>query len=457
MDRLQETHRRNALMLKLLVCFFLVSLAVNLGVDRTLYVLNPPIAPVLAVVLALLVASRRLPELTMCLMIASPYAFLLVLNMESPYMVNFLFLGLLPLFTLLYLNYFAVLLTGVLYMFTAVYTFQSFHKVMFPGVDYSDQAYIVVWGLLMTGFSLLLTKYIKKLWLKAEQRGSQLKSILENVEIAAWTYDLSGGHMELSEGIAHISGWPRSDFSGDYRALAEIVAPEDKHIVIQIQKEMMLERKSVRTECRILHKDGESRWVQVRGTPFFNLRGNLERLEGVILDITERKRLEEQVEFLAYHDELTGLPNRTMFKRRFDRYISEGAQLLAIMFIDLDNFKEVNDEFGHSAGDYLLREIAGRLSGQIRNDDIACRIGGDEFLLMLAGSDETSASVVAERILANLSLPVEYRGRKLIVTPSIGVCVYNGGPCDLDGLIHKADEAMYEAKREGRNRYFVQS
>lgn len=457
MDRLQETHRRNVLMIRLLICFFLVSLAVNLVVDKTIYVLNPPIAPVLGVVLVLMVASRRLPDLTMCLIIASPYVFLLMLSLENPYLVNFLFLGLLPLFTLLYLNYHAVLLTGVLYMITAVFMFQKFHKEMFPGVDSSDQVYIMVWGLFMTMFSLVLTKYIKKLWVKVEQSGSRLNSILENVEIAAWSYDLSGGHMELSEGIVHISGWPKSQFAGDYRVLSDIVFPEDQHIITQIQKEMMLERKSVRTECRIIRKDGESRWVQIRGTPIFNPRGNLERLEGVILDISERKRLEEQVEFLAYHDELTELPNRTMFKKQFDRYLSEGAQLLAIMFIDLDNFKEVNDEFGHSAGDYLLREIAGRLSGQIRNEDIACRIGGDEFLLMLAGSDAKRASVVAERILSNLSRPVEYRGRQLIVTPSIGVCVHEGGPCDLDVLIHKADEAMYEAKREGRNQYFVQS
>ncbi|MEF2966830.1 sensor domain-containing diguanylate cyclase [Paenibacillus sp. M1] len=455
MNRMQDIHRRNVLMLKLLGCFFLVALAVNLIVDKSIYVLYPPVGLALGIGLLLLVGSRRVPELSMLLMIASLYVFLLTLSIHYPYLVNFLFLGLIPLFTLLYLDLRAVVFSGVLYLGTALYLFNSLHQEMFPGVENSDMVYLIVFGVFTTVFSLFFTRFTKGLWLKAEQSEIQLSSILENVEIATWSYDLSSGRIQLSEGIVHICGMPARAFGGDYRVLAELVVPEDRHRIIQAQKEMVLDKRSVTTECQFISRDGEYRWAQVRGTPFFNELGHLERLEGVIIDITERKRLEQQVEHLAYHDELTGLPNRALFNMRFDQYIHEGTACLTIMFIDLDNFKEVNDAFGHSAGDLLLKEIAGRLSRHIRDTDMVCRLGGDEFLLLLSHSDVTHASKVAERIISSLSEPFYYQGYPLIATPSIGVCVHNGGPCDLDELIREADEAMYEAKREGRNQYFV--
>lgn len=457
MNREQEIHRRNVLILKLLWGFYAISLVVNLVVDQSIYVLYPPVGLGLGIVLLLLVASKRFSELTMFLMITSLYVFLLALTLNYPYLVNFIFLGLIPLFALIYLDYRAVLLAGALYLATAIYMFNVLHDEMFAGVDRSDIAYVVVFGLFATAFCLYFTKFIKSLWLKAEQSGSQLRNILENVEIATWSYHLSGGVMQLSEGIIHITGMPAEAFEGDYRMLTDIVLPEDKSRIMKAQKEMVLDKKSVTVECRIVRSDGEYRWTQIRGNPFFNSTGHLERLAGVIIDITERKRLEEQVEYLAYHDELTALPNRAMFNMRFEQYINEGMNPLTIMFIDLDNFKEVNDAFGHSAGDLLLRGIAERLTGHIRDTDMVCRLGGDEFLLLLTHSDSTHASKVAERIISSLSIPFNYQGYSLIATPSIGICVYEGGPCDLDQLIREADEAMYEAKREGRNRYFIHS
>ncbi|RCX16714.1 PAS domain S-box-containing protein/diguanylate cyclase (GGDEF)-like protein [Fontibacillus phaseoli] len=457
MNRVQEIHRRNVLMLKLLWSFYLISLLVNLIVDKSIYVLYPPVGLLLGIGLLVLVASRRVPEFAMFLMVASLYVFLLSLTLKYPYLVNFIFLGLIPLFTLLYLDFRAVLLSGILYLATAIYMFYTLHDEMFAAVERSDIVYIITFGLFSTAFSLFFTKFTKSLWLKAEKTGDQLSSILQNVEIATWSYNLSDGIMRLSEGIVHISGRPLEAFKGDYRILTDIVLPADKPLIMQAQKEMVLDKRSIVTECRIVHQDGEYRWTQIRGNPYFNELGHLERLEGVIIDITERKRLEEQVEYLAYHDELTGLPNRVLFNMRFDQYIHEGTSLLTIMFIDLDNFKEVNDAFGHSAGDLLLKEIAGRLSAHIRDTDMVCRLGGDEFLLLLSHSDARHASKVAERIIASLSSPFHYQGYPLVATPSIGVCVYEGGPCDLDQLIREADEAMYEAKREGRNRYFINS
>lgn len=455
MKRVQDIHGRNVLMLKLLLGFYFISLLVNLVVDKRIYVLNPPIGLLLGVLLLFLVISKRIPEITMYLMIVSLYVFMLAITLSSPFLVNFIFLGLFPLVTLLYLDYRAVILSGAMYLITAMYMFNTLHKVIFPGVDSDDLVYIVVFGLFTTAFSLFFTRFTKNLWRMAEQSEHRLSSILENVEIATWTYHFSEGRMKLSEGIASISGLPAEALEGDYHSLLAIVLPEDRPLIVHAQKEMVLDRRSIKTECRVIRNDGEYRWAQIRGTPYFNKLGHLERLEGVIIDITERKRLEEQVEYLAYHDELTSLPNRALFNMRFEEYIDEGSTQLTIMFIDLDNFKEVNDAFGHSAGDLLLQETAARLSGQIRDTDMVCRLGGDEFLLLLCNSDVQHATKVAERIIASLSKPFYYQGYPLIATPSIGICVYQGGPCELDSLIREADEAMYEAKREGRNQYFI--
>lgn len=266
---------------------------------------------------------------------------------------------------------------------------------------------------------------------------------------------MSADSVLISEGISQITGYPAEHFRSSYLALTGIVISEDQYLIIQAQKELLIHKRSITIECRIQRADGYYRWVQARGTPYYNDVGHLVRLDGVIIDITERKQLEDRVAYLAYHDELTTLPKRTLFNMQFERYIEEGISKLTIMFIDLDNFKEVNDAYGHSAGDMLLKEIAGRLSAVIRESDMVCRLGGDEFLLMLVGSDAQDASGVAERIIQSLSRPFYYMGSSLLATPSIGICAYEGGPCDLDSMIRRADGAMYEAKREGRNQYSV--
>ncbi|MCA1293372.1 sensor domain-containing diguanylate cyclase [Paenibacillus sp. alder61] len=455
MNRLQEIHRRNVLMLKLLWSFYGIALAVNLIMDKSIDVIYPPVGLLVGLIMLLLVNSRRVPEIVMLLMIVSLYVFFVSHAIIYPYSINYIFLGLVPLFALLYLDFRAVLLSGGLYLASAAYLFIRFRDNMFPEAAASDVIYIVIFGAFTTVFSFLFTRYTKSLWLKAEKNGIQLSNILENVKIATWSFDLSVGVMTLSDGIVHITGWPPEAFKGDYHLLTGLVLPADKPRIMQAQKEMVLDKRSVNLECRIYDKDGEYRWTQIRGTPLFNELGHLERLEGVIIDITERKRLEEQVEYLAYHDELTGLPNRALFQMKFDQYVHDGMTPLTIMFIDLDNFKEVNDAFGHTAGDLLLKETAGRLCSHIRDSDTVCRLGGDEFLVLLSASDQRHASKVAERIIGSLSEPYYYQGYPLVTTPSIGICVYDGGPGDLDRLIREADEAMYEAKREGRNQYYV--
>ncbi|MBU5670782.1 sensor domain-containing diguanylate cyclase [Paenibacillus brevis] len=455
MSKLQETQRRNMLMIKLVWGFYIITVAVNLIVDQSVYVLNPPVGLLLGVVLTFLIMRRIAPEATMLLLITALYTFLLLLTIKHPFVVNMIFLGLLPMITLLYMNLKATLLSGTLYTVTSSYLFLLKHDDLFPGADKTDVVYFMIYGVFACAFSILFTKFVQSIWKGAQQNARQLGHVLDSVDIATWTLDMNEDSVLVSEGITQITGYPAEHFRTSYLALTGIVIPEDQYLIAQAQKELLINKRSVTIECRIQRVDGYYRWIQVRGTPHYNDYGHLERLDGVIIDITERKQLEDRVAYLAYHDELTTLPKRALFNMQFERCIEEGISKLTVLFIDLDNFKEVNDAYGHSAGDMLLKEIAGRLSGIIRDSDMVCRLGGDEFLLLLVGSDARDASRVAERIIESLSRPFYYMGCSLIATPSIGICAYEGGPCDLDSMIRRADEAMYEAKREGRNQYSI--
>ncbi len=178
---------------------------------------------------------------------------------------------------------------------------------------------------------------------------------------------------------------------------------------------------------------------------------------GVFSDITRLKESQEQLDFLAHHDPLTGLPNRLLFQDRLLHAIGRAAresQQLAVMFIDLDRFKNVNDTLGHQTGDRLLKEVASALSGRLREGDTLARLGGDEFVVLLEHVDgQYGATQVAQKMVALFEQPFLVSGHELFVTGSIGVALYPQDALDANLLIRHADVAMYQAKARGRNGY----
>ncbi len=182
-------------------------------------------------------------------------------------------------------------------------------------------------------------------------------------------------------------------------------------------------------------------------------------LLGVGLDITSRKTAEEQIYYLAHHDSLTNLPNRILFNDRISRalsFASRYGQQFAVLFVDLDFFKEVNDTHGHDAGDLVLQQIALRVSQSLRESDTVARIGGDEFLVLLPGISGTEeACTVADKILSAVARPLEVDGSEIAISSSIGIAIYPIHGTDNHSLIKAADEAMYHAKRTGKNRYHL--
>ncbi|MEW8294851.1 MAG: EAL domain-containing protein [Candidatus Thiodiazotropha sp.] len=192
-------------------------------------------------------------------------------------------------------------------------------------------------------------------------------------------------------------------------------------------------------------------------------RGNTTHYVGVFTDITQIKEAQDQINFLAHHDALTQLPNRALFRERFDHALMHArreSNSIALLFLDLDRFKTVNDTLGHPSGDLVLLEVSRRMSNIIRSSDTIARLGGDEFVLLL--EEQTSAqhaAVVARKLIDLFSTPMNIGEHELVVTASIGITLYPNDGDDPDLLIRHADRAMYEAKQQGRNtyRFFTQA
>jgi diguanylate cyclase (GGDEF)-like protein/PAS domain S-box-containing protein len=198
-------------------------------------------------------------------------------------------------------------------------------------------------------------------------------------------------------------------------------------------------------------------WVSAVYRPHRDSNGNITGVIGLIRDITERRASEQQIEYQAYHDALTGLANRRLFHEHLTLALALAARRnrpVAVLFLDLDQFKLVNDTLGHTMGDALLQQIAVRLRDCVRDGDAVARVGGDEFTIVLQDLEKRDdAAVVAQKVLRAIAHPIEINGHRLFVTGSIGITIFPDDGGDAETLLKNADNAMYRAKAEGRNTY----
>jgi histidine ammonia-lyase len=268
----------------------------------------------------------------------------------------------------------------------------------------------------------------------------------------------------MSDHIERILGYPASDFIGNaVRSYGSIIHPEDRPYVIEGIDAALGDGDPYSLQYRVIHADGGERWVAEHGRAVLGQAGEHLWLDGVILDVTEQviaehdrdraeaelRRQAELNEHQALHDALTGLANRVLFCDRVQQAISatdrDGGEF-AVVVMDLDRFKEINDTLGHGSGDGLLVEVGRRLQKTLRDVDSVARLGGDEFALLLKGTDGTAVAKVATRIRKALGRPFTLDGLPLQIEASIGVALYPTHASDVGGLIQRADVAMYLAK-----------
>ena len=248
------------------------------------------------------------------------------------------------------------------------------------------------------------------------------------------------------------------------------VHPEDEQRAWDEYVEAYRNQESLTHEYRMVHEDGHVVWVSEQAFIVRNEHGEPWLIQGVIFDITERKKAEEQVAFLAYHDKLTGLPNRALFEEMLELALARARRHelgVGVLFLDLDNFKLVNDSMGHHAGDRLLVELAERLLGCTRETDLVARQGGDEFLLLLSDLDRGTgplvgkdagllvAESVAERVRESLREPFVLEGVEFYASGSIGISLFPQDALDAQSLLRNADTAMYESKRSDPGGFVV--
>lgn len=265
----------------------------------------------------------------------------------------------------------------------------------------------------------------------------------------------NGRILFVNAAAVRLVGAQRPDQLLGRRAL-RFVHPASRYRVLELDREIALREVPVPLcEQKLMRLDGSAVDVEVSAMPFASQRGTA--IQVVIRDITERKLVEQQIRSLAYHDGLTGLPNRVLFNDRLSVALAQAhrtQQPVGVLFVDLDHFKEINDSLGHSAGDGLLQLVAARLHGCVREGDTLARLGGDEFILLLPGlADSIEAAYMAEKILEELRHPFKVHGRELFVTASIGVSVYPNDGLDVEALVKHSDIAMYRAKEHGRDTY----
>ena len=288
------------------------------------------------------------------------------------------------------------------------------------------------------------------------EREKRFRDVLEASGEYVWETDANWRYTFLSERVEAVLGYMRHEMIG--RTPREFMPLGDAQAMDEWFARRAAQAEAFRDQVhRSLTKSGRVIWLSVTGVPVFDADGRLTGYRGTGADITARKQAEDRIQYLATRDALTGLPNRVLLADRANQAILAAARSrgsLAILFLDLDRFKLVNDSLGHEAGDALLRAVAERLGATLRRDDTLARLGGDEFVLLWNGlKSSQDAATLAQRALGILARPFTIEGRSLSVTASIGISVYPGDGRDFGELLKNADAATNHAKDTGRNSF----
>ncbi len=288
------------------------------------------------------------------------------------------------------------------------------------------------------------------------QSEERYRTILAEIEEGYYEVDLAGNIKFVNKAACRQFGYSEEELIGsNYRAY---VLKEDIKGVYKAWNKVYRTGEPLRSyPFATVRKDGTQMFVENSVSPLRNKEGAIIGFRAVSRDVTQRKQFEQKLADMATHDSLTGLPNRTLLSDRFTMGLAlsrRSGNKLAVLMLDLDKFKVINDTMGHAVGDQLLKSVAERLTGVTRKSDTVARIGGDEFVLVLPQvSHPDNAAMLAQRILDVFREPFIFDGHQLSVTTSIGIAVYPDDGKEIHVLLKNADNAMYRAKEQGRDMY----
>jgi diguanylate cyclase (GGDEF)-like protein/PAS domain S-box-containing protein len=307
------------------------------------------------------------------------------------------------------------------------------------------------------GFAVDVTerKQAEEALRRAENR---YRTLVESLPLAVYIdrLDELSSNVYTSPQVQPMLGYSSDEWTSNPGLFLEVLHPDDRERVLAAHEATRTTSEPLDVEYRMIARDGSVVWVQDESRVISDPDGGDEPvLQGYLLDITDRKDAEEKLRHQAFHDALTELPNRALFTDRVEHALvvrTERGGDVAVLFVDLDDFKAVNDSYGHPAGDELLRAVGRRLRDSVEPRHTVARIGGDEFAILIEGGSGIAGAVsAAERVLARFHEPFDVDGREFFVTPSIGIAVGD----DADELLRSANVAMYRAKASGGAQYVV--
>jgi len=297
----------------------------------------------------------------------------------------------------------------------------------------------------------------KRAELALREAEEQYRTIFEENSIGMCYYSTADGrYLNVNPAFARIFGYDSPE-----EMLARVTDPSQLYVDpsrrLEFGRQLREHGNTEKREFQAYRKDGSKIWLRGGAGALHSADGKVLYYVGAVEDITEQKLLEEQVRYLAYYDALTGLANRSLLQDRLAKALAGArrrGEKVALLFLDIDRFKTINDSLGHSVGDLLLKEVAERLKNWAREQDTVARLGGDEFVVVLTGiKDVAGAAVAADRLMKTMSTEFMVQGHSLSATCSLGISVFPDHGRDGEALIKNADAAMYCAKENGRNNF----
>jgi diguanylate cyclase (GGDEF)-like protein/PAS domain S-box-containing protein len=307
-------------------------------------------------------------------------------------------------------------------------------------------------GLILTGRDITEQRRATD---ELETRERELRELMEHVNGVFYRAELAAGPWTfVSPQLTRLLGWTTEEWMADPTLWVRSIHPDDRERVLREEDEPT----SGVIDYRMHTRSGELRWIRDDASPVKPRGRTRPYWVGTLTDVTHAYQVEEELRYQAHHDPLTGLPNRSLLLDRLGNALDRSRRKpteIGVIFIDLDDFKTVNDELGHAAGDNLLSAVAERIQGAIRPGDTAARLGGDEFALLVDEIDRDGLEQVADRVIAALGEPIGIGTRQLKVAASAGVSMSSGAATDPERMLRDADTAMYVAKRHGKNRWVL--